>query len=193
MVASETATASNATLDTASKDGTVSEMNQAEPTVVTELKQSPSNQDEAQIQRSDGDVASPREPPTLSIEATIRIRSASVRELVHQKRDITLSFENLTVHVPASGWNGGGCCTSKSNTLLSPVKQFAQEYLGMTTELGEPFYALQDVSGYIQTGEKILVVGSANENTSILIRALTGRLTALDTDLSGTLLVNGQV
>jgi hypothetical protein len=62
---------------------------------------------------------------------------------------LTLSFENLTVHVP--GQTRSCCCTSSS--MFDSFRHYAEEYMGMSVENQDPFYALDGISGVIQSGE----------------------------------------
>lgn len=110
------------------------------------------------------------------------IRRASVRQVIDKKPALTVSFENLTVHVPRSGWR---CCRGGG-----PIQSFAQEYLGMGIEEQEAFRALESVSGLVRTGEMLLVLGPNEMATSTLLRALTARSSQTD-DLSGAIRVNG--
>lgn len=122
-------------------------------------------------------------PSKLEKQATIRITSAGIQTYVDEKDSNTLSFENLTVHVPGGGW---ACC----NCLDSPLKHYAQEYLGMSVDDRPSLYALDDVSGHVSAGEMVLVLTSETQYSSTLIRALTGRLNSQD-EVYGTVLLNG--
>lgn len=102
---------------------------------------------------------------------------------VAQREPLTLSFENLTVHVPGDPKSCCGC-------LNNPFKNYLQEYLGMSLEETEPFYALNDVSGSVSSGELCLVLGVNETSKTTLLRALSGRLNELD-ELHGTLSLNG--
>lgn len=97
--------------------------------------------------------------------------------------DFVFSFENLTVHVPGARRN---CCSSIHN----PIENYAVEYLGVQMSEKDPFYALDDVSGYLRGGEMCLVLGSNDMTKSTLLRALSGRLNEKD-ELYGTILLNG--
>ena len=66
--------------------------------------------------------------------------------------DFVVSFEDISVRVPESGWK---YCTCKD----SPIKNFGQEYLGMSVEERGSFYSLDRVSGYVRAGETCLVLG----------------------------------
>lgn len=98
----------------------------------------------------------------------------------------TLSFENLSVHVPGT--------RSSSPRLLSwllrPFRFVAVEYLGMSTLDRAPLAALSNVTGLLHSGELCLVLGSNDEAKSTLLRALSGRLSGRD-ERSGTLALNG--
>jgi ABC-type multidrug transport system ATPase subunit len=96
----------------------------------------------------------------------------------------TLSFENLSVHVP--GTKNSSCLSLR----LRPLRFFATEYLGMSTFDRDPFNALTNVTGLLTSGELCLVLGSNDEAKSTFLRALSGRLSAQDQQ-SGTLALNG--
>jgi hypothetical protein len=109
-------------------------------------------------------------------------KRSSVREMIDKLQPFTLAFDRLTVHVPGVA----GCCACS----CGPLQHYATEYMGWSVEKTDPFYALNDVSGYVQTGEMLLVLGSDPQYSSTLIQALTGRLNG-DTDTSGTVTFNG--
>ena len=60
----------------------------------------------------------------------------------------------------------------------------------MAVENEDPFYALHNVSGFVRSGEMVLVLGANESTTSTLIRSLTAQLSSKD-NLSGSLLLNG--
>lgn len=96
---------------------------------------------------------------------------------------LTLAFENLTVHVPGDSEK---CC----NCISNPFKNYIQEYMGISLEEREPFYALDDVSGVVSSGEFCLVLGVNEISKSTLLRALSGRLNEHD-EMHGTMTLNG--
>jgi ATP-binding cassette subfamily G (WHITE) protein 2 (SNQ2) len=93
------------------------------------------------------------------------------------------SFENLSVHVPG---RENHCCKSVHN----PLHNFARTNLGVATEVRDPLFALDQVSGYLPQGEMCLVLSSQDLPVTTLLRALCGRLNASD-EVSGSILVNG--
>jgi hypothetical protein len=97
----------------------------------------------------------------------------------------TLSFENLSVHVP-----GTQSSSKLARLLLRPFKHVAVEYLGLSTIDHSPFTALSNITGYVNSGELCLVLGSNDEAKSTLLRALSGRLSCQD-EQSGTVALNG--
>lgn len=101
----------------------------------------------------------------------------------HLPTNYTLSFENLSVHVPGIGrkWY---------SALAKPFKYVAQEYLGQYVNERDPLYALNNVSGLLPSGELCLVLGSNDESKSTLLRALSGRLSEQDKQ-AGTIALNG--
>lgn len=123
----------------------------------------------------DDEEVAPPVTPTTAVELS--------QATVAQRQPLTLSFENLTVHVPGDPRN---CCGCWSN----PFKNYLQEYLGMSLEETKPFYALNDVSGAVSSGELCLVLGVNETSKSTLLRALSGRLNEHD-EVHGTLSLNG--
>jgi ABC-type multidrug transport system ATPase subunit len=109
--------------------------------------------------------------------------AAPVQDSMMQKPNLTLSFENLTVHVPG---DEGNCC----NCISNPLKNYLQEYVGMSLEERDPFYALYNVSGVVSSGEFCLVLGINEISKSTLLRALSGRLNKHD-EMHGTMALNG--
>ena len=130
---------------------------------------------------------------TSTIESYIQDKGQNHHNCHHNDRQqdslYTLSFENLTVHVP-----GGASTTSKSrqcwNAMNNPFRNFLQEYFGLSVLSSNPIYALDNVSGYVQSGELCLILGPEQQSKSTLLRALSGRLNPTD-ELSGTILLNG--
>ena len=100
-----------------------------------------------------------------------------------QKEKYTLSFENLSVHVP-------GQKKKWYTNLIRPLKYVAEEYMGMSIQERDPLYALNNVTGLLPSGELCLVLGSNDESKSTLLRALSGRLSEQDKQ-SGTIALNG--
>ena len=100
-----------------------------------------------------------------------------------QRPKYTLSFENLSVHVP-------GTKSSPLSWLLRPFRLVAVEYMGMSALDRAPYVALSNVTGLLRSGELCLVLGSNDGAKSTLLRALSGRLSSRD-ELSGTLALNG--
>lgn len=95
-----------------------------------------------------------------------------------------LSFENLTVLVPESGWKTCSC-------LNSPLRHYASDYMGVAVERTEAFWAMEGISGHLASGELMLVLSSNALASSTLMRALTGRLSRTRDQMSGSLLWNG--
>jgi len=108
-----------------------------------------------------------------------RAISPSTIKLIEQKPKMTLGFEHLTAHVSAT----------PNRINLGPLSRFGQEYLGMSVSNQQAFYAIDSVSGYVSSGEMVLILSPNQHNASILLRALSGRLH--DADLSGSVTLNG--
>eukprot|EP00986_Skeletonema_menzelii_P015188 scaffold11227_cov160-Skeletonema_menzelii.AAC.2 len=98
-------------------------------------------------------------------------------------KEFVLSFEDITVHVPAQS----NCCGSNKN---SPLRNYGQEYFGMSVEHRDAFYTLDRVSGYVKSGETLLVLGKSGSGKSTLLRSLCGRLNQTD-ELCGNVSLNG--
>lgn len=98
-------------------------------------------------------------------------------------KSYTLSFDNLSVHVP-------GRKKKWYHPLCKPFKYVAQEYLGVQITERSPLYALNNVSGILPSGQTCLVLGSNDESKSTLLRAISGRLSEQDKQ-SGTIALNG--
>jgi hypothetical protein len=125
-------------------------------------------------------------PETAKVESSAGLSATSTipTPAPRDPPKYVLSFENLTVHVPETRRR------KLCNCLDNPFTYFAQEYMGMQIAETAPFYALDDVSGYLKSGEMCLVLGSDQQNISTLLRALSSRLNDQD-EVYGTILLNG--
>jgi len=130
----------------------------------------------------------------------------SMKRIVETKDEITVSFDNLTVHLAGidddddNDNKKGGCCCSCcsicSNRLVSPLATYAVEYLGVAVEHRPSQYALTNVSGRVKTGEMVLVLSTDALYASTLLQAVTGRLNSnngkhVTTTLTGAVCLNG--
>ena len=70
-------------------------------------------------------------------------------ECLTQEEPFVISFEDLTVHVPES----------RVNTLLAPLQWFGKQYLCMSFDIWSSFYAIQNISAYVKSGEACLILG----------------------------------
>ncbi|KAL7543865.1 hypothetical protein ACHAXR_013237 [Thalassiosira sp. AJA248-18] len=95
----------------------------------------------------------------------------------------TLSFENLSVHVP-------GRKKKWYSPIVRPFKYVAEEYMGLSVQERDPLYALNNITGLLPSGELCLVLGSDDGSKSTLLRALSGRLSEQDKQV-GTIALNG--
>lgn len=94
-----------------------------------------------------------------------------------------LSFEDLTVYVPGTKKS---CCDCRDN----PISNCFKEYLGVSVEEHDPFYALDRISGYLAPGQMCLVMGGEQQNKGTLLRTLSGRPSSQD-EIGGNVLLNG--
>ena len=95
----------------------------------------------------------------------------------------TVSWQNLTVFVPSNGWQ---CCVPA----LQPFRTFGIEFLGMQMEQRDEFFPLKDISGYLSTGEVVLLIAPTGGGRSTLLRSLTSRLTS-EEEIHGVIAYNG--
>jgi hypothetical protein len=145
--------------------------------------------DEASKSKEEMDVDRRASTPFNREEVSIPLNTTGMADLPLNRQDsgsrpsLTLSFENLTVHVP-------GQTRSCTSSIFDPFRHYAEEYMGMSVENKEPFYALDGISGVIQSGEMCVVLSVNDVATSTLIRALSGRQNTQD-EVHGTILLNG--
>ena len=66
-----------------------------------------------------------------------------------KQEEFTITFEDITVHVPEIKGCCMSCCSSKDN----PFKNYGAEYFGMSVEERAAFYTLDRVSGLVKSGE----------------------------------------
>lgn len=160
--------------------------------VKSEEEVEPQNSYDCDMQKSEGDEDVAKNKVSsledFSVMKSVQQRGAEEgnSSLFDNRDPYTLSFENLTVHVPGIE---AGCC----NCLGKPDNPFGyllQEYGGVSVQERDPFYALDGISGYLKSGELCLVLGGSDQSKSTLLRALSGRLNESD-DISGTILLNG--
>lgn len=111
------------------------------------------------------------------------VSNKSSTTLHTKKEEFVVSFEDLTCYVPGIPSN---CCVSANN----PITNYLEYYMGMQVQERDPFYSLDDCSGYVKSGEMCLVLGSNDASKSTLLKALSGRLNSQD-ELHGTILLNG--
>ncbi len=102
-----------------------------------------------------------------------------------KEKEFVLSFEDITVHVPAQS-KCLSCCSNKNN----PLRNYGQEYFGMSVEHIDAFYTLDRVSGYVTSGETLLVLGKSGSGKSTLLKSICSRLNQTD-ELYGSVCLNG--
>lgn len=123
-------------------------------------------------------------PPPEESRALLELEDdAPIEKTMPVVDKYTLSFENLSVHVP-------GKKKKWYTTCCRPFKFIAEEYMGLSVQERDPLYALNNVSGLLPSGELCLVLGSNDGSKSTLLRALSGRLSEQDKQ-SGTIALNG--
>ena len=114
----------------------------------------------------------------------------SMRAIVDEKEEITVSFENLTVYLAGDDNNSKTAACCLCNQLASPLASCAVKYFGVSVDARPSQYALTNVSGVIQSGEMVLVLSTADLYASTLIQAVTGRL-ARQQEITGCMRLNG--
>ena len=103
-----------------------------------------------------------------------------------KEKEFVLSFEDITVHVPSKSKGCLSCCSNKN----SPLRHYGQEYFGMSVEQRDAFYTLDRVSGYVKSGETLLVLGKSGSGKSTLLKSICSRLNQTD-ELYGSVSLNG--
>ncbi|KAL7471875.1 hypothetical protein ACHAXS_012182 [Conticribra weissflogii] len=116
-------------------------------------------------------------------EITEDITVATADGTAAADREFVLAFEDITVHVPESKALLP-CCRCKN------LGNFGQEYFGLSVQQRSAFYTLDRVSGYVKSGETLLVLGKSGSGKSTLLRTLCSRLNDTD-ELYGTVSLNG--
>ena len=106
-----------------------------------------------------------------------------------KQQGYTMSFEDLTVFVPGIERNCCGCRRRDRNN-NNPLTNCFREYMGVSVEQHDPFYALQEVSGHLATGKMCLVLGGDQQHKSTLLRTLSGRPSTID-EIGGNVRLNG--
>eukprot|EP00547_Thalassionema_nitzschioides_P003041 CAMPEP_0194205690 /NCGR_PEP_ID=MMETSP0156-20130528/4909_1 /TAXON_ID=33649 /ORGANISM="Thalassionema nitzschioides, Strain L26-B" /LENGTH=1620 /DNA_ID=CAMNT_0038932039 /DNA_START=162 /DNA_END=5024 /DNA_ORIENTATION=+ len=159
---------------------------QGESAVISEDEIKQPNDGDSGAQKSEGDEEIAVKKVTTQESDKKNDTHGRTLSIFDNRDPYTLSFENLTVHVP--GVKSGCCnCLSKAD---NPFGYLLQEYGGVSVQERDPFYALDGISGYLKSGELCLVLGGSDQSKSTLLRALSGRLNESD-DVSGTILLNG--
>lgn len=137
-------------------------------------------------------------PPEQGVEAPAKkarpqrlVRRASVKSYVQNLHPFALTFQDLSVYVPKEK----GCCTdnffSKCYCLKQPLSSWMTENLGWAVEKRDPYYALNETSGYVKSGQMLLVLSPDTQFSSALIQTLTGRLSD-KYSICGSVRVNGK-
>ena len=113
---------------------------------------------------------------------------ASVKAYVETLKPFSISFQDLSVYVPREkGFCPGiTCCPC----LKQPLSYYMMETFGWAVEQRSPYYALQETTGYVKSGEMVLVLTPDTQYSSALIQTLTGRLSD-KYSVCGTVRVNG--
>ena len=79
-------------------------------------------------------------------------RRASVKKYVEALQPFAITFQDLSVYVPREN----GCCADTTGSLLScitkPFQHCMTDNLGWAVEQTDPYYALQETTGYVQSG-----------------------------------------
>lgn len=117
------------------------------------------------------------------------VRRASVRNYVESLQPFALTFQDLSVYVPKEE----GCCNCMYDNfycLYSPLSNLMTNGFGWAVEQTDPYYALQETTGYVQSGQMVLVLSPDTQYASALIQTLTGRLSD-KYQVCGSVRVNG--
>lgn len=138
------------------------------------------------------------EAPAAVLEETARpqrlVRRASVKSYVETLKPFVVTFQDLSVYVPKEKGccNGENNCFSKCFCMKQPLAQFMSENFGYAVEKTDPYYALDETSGYVKSGQMVLVLSPDTQFSSALIQTLTGRLSD-KYSICGSVRVNGKV
>ena len=135
---------------------------------------------------ADDEDPSLNDPNDPKERASTEVAGTDKRELlgVDDSDKYVLSFEKLTIFVPSVKKSR---CFANGN----PVANFSHEYLGVQITEREPFYALDGVSGWLETGQMCLVLGGEQQNKSALLRVLSGRPNNKQDEQGGNVMLNG--
>ena len=127
--------------------------------------------------KDDNDKDVDSSSPTLNEERKAFAKTAqreSVRKAVESRGDLTLTWENLTVHVDQD----------KAKSKYA----FTKDNFGLGVDDRPSYNALQRVSGWLTTGEMVLVLSPDQQSASALLQTVSGRLVI---GVAGSLAVNG--
>jgi ABC-type uncharacterized transport system YnjBCD ATPase subunit len=117
------------------------------------------------------------------------VLSASVKAYVETLHPFAVTFQDLSVYVPREK----GCLPgimSSCPCLHKPLSRCMMENFGWAVEQRSPYYALQETSGYVKSGQMLLVLTPDTQYAAALIQTLTGRLSD-KYSVSGSIRVNG--
>lgn len=132
---------------------------------------------DAEKKDDDNDKDVDSSPPPKQEERKAFAKTAqreSVRKAVESRGDLTLTWENLTVHVDQD----------KAKSKYA----FTKDNFGLGVDDRPSYNALQRVSGWLTTGEMVLVLSPDQQSASALLQTVSGRLV---TGVAGSLAVNG--
>ena len=117
-----------------------------------------------------------------------KLQRASVRAYVQTLQEFSVTFQDISVYVPKEK----GCCTNMNrfSCLCDPLGRYCFEYHGWAISKQDPYYALLETTGYVKSGEMVLVLSPDTQYSSALIQTLTGRLSD-KYSVSGSIRVNG--
>ena len=136
---------------------------------------------------ADDGVETPLEDRTVMMKR--EGRRASVKSYVETLQPFAITFQDLSVYVPQEK----GCCTGTGaflSCIYKPLRTCMTENYGWAIEQRDPYYALQETTGYVQSGQMVLVLSPDTQYASALIQTLTGRLSD-KYQVCGSVRVNG--
>lgn len=120
------------------------------------------------------------------------VRRASVKSYVDNLHPFAITFQDLSVYVPREkGFCSDGEGVSKCACLTQPLASLMSETFGYAVQKTDPYYALNDTSGFVKTGQMVLVLSPDTQFSSALIQTLTGRLSD-KYSICGAVRVNGK-
>jgi len=107
-----------------------------------------------------------------------RARRPSVLAYTQTLQKFAFTFQNVSVYVPKEK----GCCrcwtsccagASRCFCLVKPLSMYLMDNFGWAVEQTDPYHALNDASGFVQSGQMVLVLSPDTQYSSALIQTCT--------------------